>query len=131
MPNNHTNLSFIDNPSIKGRESRYEIVNVAASKTLKSWKLSLFSFEWLDENGAIRKIDDLPLKERDKRLKVEDFIKSGVAVERPVLGIGIQDNIEIGAGRDVFLTLAASGVEIIQVHIPISCKKDFKQFLAF
>lgn len=40
------------------------------------------------------------------------------------------DNVEIGAGRDVFLTLASMGLNEIEVHIPQSNKADFKKFIA-
>ena len=123
-------LHFTNSNSIKGREDRYLVVRVRVKDILKSWRTSLFSFEWLSPDGSIRSLDDLPLHERDKRLKVEKALKSGTALERPVLGIGIMDNVEIGAGRDIFLTLAAKDVSEIEVHIPASNKPDFKKFIA-
>ncbi len=76
-----------------------------------------------------RRLDDLPLHERDKRLKVEKHMAKGDTLERPVLGIGVLDNVEIGAGRDIFLTLAAKGTREIEVHIPKGNQQDFKSFL--
>lgn len=122
-------LVFTNSPSLKGREDRYMVVRVHSKEVLKSWKGSLFSFEWLTPDGSIRPLDDLPLHERDKRLKVEKHLKAGDSIERPVLGIGILDNVEIGAGRDVFLTLASQGAPVIEVHIPASNAKDFKKFI--
>lgn len=117
-----------DNPAIKGREGQYMVITVDAAKTLKSWKTSLFSFEWLEPNGSVRTLETLPLQERDKRLKVESALRDGETLPRPVLGIGLMDNIEIGAGREVFLTLAARGHTGISVHIPKSFARDFEQF---
>lgn len=122
-------LHFADSPSIKGREDRYAVIRVDTGKILNSWRTSLFSFEWLNPDGSIRTLDELPLHERDKRVKIEKKLSAGEALDRPVLGIGIMDNVEIGAGRDIFLTLAASGHKTIDVHIPVSNTKDFKQFL--
>ncbi len=122
-------LSFIDSASLKGREDKYVVVRVRTADVLKDWRKSLFSFEWLHPDGTIRGLDDLPLGQRDRRLKVEQMLESAQSVERPVLGIGLLDNIEIGAGRDVFLTLAARKTDSIEVHIPKSVQKDFKQFL--
>ena len=126
---NTLGLSLIDHSSLKGREARYTVVHVDTALTLKSWKTSLFSFEWLNPDGSLRALDDLPVHERDKRLKVEKALSGGERLERPVLGIGILDNVEIGAGRDVFLTLAARGFKEIEVHIPVSCQAEFKRFL--
>jgi len=127
---NTMTLQFIDSPSLKGREDRYMVVRVNALSVLKSWRKSLFSFEWLMQDGGIRGLDDLPLHERDKRLKVEKSLSAGQSLERPVLGIGMMDNVEIGAHRDVFLTLAAQGIKEIEVHVPVSNQKDFTSFLS-
>jgi hypothetical protein len=121
---------FTDSPSIKGREDRYMVVRVRADAILKNWRSSLFSFEWLNPDGSIRTLDELPMHERDKRVKIEKKMAGGETFDRPVLGIGIMDNVEIGAGRDIFLTLAAKGFKDIEVHIPVSNSKDFKQFLS-
>ena len=119
-----------DSTAIRGREDRYTVLRVRTKDVLKSWRSSLFSFEWLNPDGSIRSLDELPLHERDKRIKVEKSIKSGDVLERPVLGIGIMDNVEIGANRDVFLTLASIGLNEIEVHIPVSNMADFKKFIA-
>ncbi len=122
-------LHLTDSASIKGREDRYTVLRVRTKDILKSWRASLFSFEWLNPDGSIRSLDELPLHERDKRIKVEKALKNGETLERPVLGIGIMDNVEIGAGRDIFLTLSAMGFQEIDVHVPSSAKSDFKKFI--
>ncbi|MFA5592877.1 MAG: hypothetical protein WC989_06160 [Micavibrio sp.] len=118
-----------DNPALKGREDRYCLARVDIAATLESWRGSLFSFEWLEPDGAVRSLDSLPLHERDKRLEIEDSLRAGLPLPRPVLGIGLMDNVEIGSARAVFLTLAAQGETAIEVHIPVSCKADFKKFI--
>lgn len=123
-------ITLINNPSIQGREDRYRLVRVDTAKTLKSWQKSLYSFEWLLPDGTIRPFADLPMKEHEKRAEIEAFLEKGSPIERPVLGIGIMDNIEIGAGRAVFLTLAANGHKMIEVHIPAGNDADFRPFLA-
>jgi hypothetical protein len=120
---------FTVNPAVKDRDGQYVEMTVRTAAILKSWKSSLMSFEWLLPDGTIRALDELPLKEREKRLTVEAVLRDGRGLPKPVLGIGIMDNVEIGSGRDVFLTLAALGHEHIPVYIPKSCLKDFKAFL--
>lgn len=109
---------------------KYVTLTVDARAVLDSWKSSLFSFEWLDAAGGIRTPDEMPMREREKRLDVERSLKTGAPLERPILGIGIMDNVEIGSGRAVFLTLAAMGHKTIPVAVPKSCVKDFKPFIA-
>ena len=122
-------LQMTNSPAIAGRESKYMMVRVDTAAVLKSWQKSLFSFEWLTPDGKIRKIDDLPMREHEKRREVEVALKKGQPLERPVLGIGIMDNVEIGAGRAIFLTLAAIGHKQIEVHIPTGNRDEFSAFI--
>jgi hypothetical protein len=124
------NLNFVDNPACKSRPDNYETVKVDVSKILKSWQLSLFSYEWMLPDGRLKSAAELPPAEQPKRAAVEDLIKGKKPIERPVLGIGLMENIEIGAGRATFLTLAAHGAKTLQVHIPKSNKDEFTSFIA-
>ena len=120
---------FIDNPVIHGREDRYAAVTVDVARIMKSWRLSLFSYEWVLPDGRIRDLTELPEAEKPKRQEVESMLDRGQPIERPVLGIGLMDNVEIGSGRAIFLTLAARGAATIPVHIPKSSLKEFAPFL--
>lgn len=123
-------ISFIDNPAIKSREASYTGIAVSTAKILASWRESLFSFEWLTPEGRIKTVAELPEREQIKRARIEEKLTALEPIEKPVLGIGIMDNVEIGIGRAEFLTLAAHGVRKIEVHIPKSNEADFKQFLS-
>lgn len=120
---------FIANPVTAGREDRYETVMIDVPKVLKSWQMSLFSYEWMLPDGRIKDVGELPEKEQPKRAEIEDKISSGTPLEMPILGIGLMDNIEIGSGRATFLTLAAHGVRAMPVHIPKSNQSEFKAFI--
>ena len=121
-------IRFIENPAVKGREENYTTLYVRVPEVLDSWKNSLFSFEWLDANQQIKPIEGLAESEKQKRQRIEHILAQGLPVEMPVLGMGMLDNVEIGIGRDIFLTLAANGVTRIPVHIPILHKDDFSPF---
>ncbi len=122
-------LNLVDNPSLQGREDKYELIDVNLSAILESWKISLFSFEWLMPDGSLRTPEKLPDAEREKYHAVLAAYESGETLERPILGIGIMDNIEIGARRDVLLSLMSAGVERLSVHIPKSAREDFTPYL--
>ena len=92
---------------------------------MKSWKISLFSFEWLTPEGQIRKPSELPSKEQEKYQNILSAYSKGDELERPILGIGVMDNIEIGSRRDVLLTLAAQGIDRLEVHIRKQNHEDF------
>lgn len=122
-------ILFIDNLAIKGREDQFMTMDVDMQKILQSWKDSLFSFEWMDNNGKIKDFSDLPPKEQVKRQEVEELLGDGQRLSRPVLGLGLNDNIEIGSGRAVLLTLAHKGQTHISVHIPKSSLEDIQSLL--
>ena len=120
---------FIDNKAARSNPDKYVSVRVDMTKALESWKKSLYSFEWLDDNGEIKNFEDLNAAEADKQRAVTSALENNEPLEKPVLGIGMLDNIEVGSGRAVFLTLAAAGLKTIPVHIPLASESDFKDFV--
>ena len=123
------NITLIDNPSIKGRADKFTLLEVELDKIIKDWKKSLYSFEWLLPDGSIRPPEKLATDYRHQTQNIEQVYKLGGPLERPVLGLGMMDNVEIGSRKEVLLTLARVGVETLEVHIPASCAKDFKKFM--
>ena len=118
------NIEFTENPAVTGRREHY------LEKALKSWRSSLYAFEWMLPDGRIKDRDELPQGEQPKRDEIEQKLEAGQKIEKPVLGIGLLENIEIGAGRATFLTLAARGIKTIPVHIPKSNADEFTPFLS-
>ncbi len=123
-------VTWIISPSIAARSDVFVIESVSCKEVLKSWRYSLFAHEWLDERGAVKKFAELKEKEQLKQRDVLTALKTSAPLEQPVLGIGINDEIEIGAGRAVFLTLCAEGFQTIPVYLPKSCLGEFTKFLA-
>ena len=120
---------FIDNPCLKGREDKFIVQDVKVSPILASWRESLFAHEWLDEEGLIKPAHKMSDKVLVRREIIEKEITGKSTLPRPVLGIGVLDNVEIGTGKDLFLCLAALGMNAIPVHIPKSHEKDFRIFI--
>lgn len=124
-----TSPRFKDNSALKGREEKFVTLEVKVAPVLASWQESIFAHEWLTSDGHIKTLSDMAEKVQARRKEVEALISSGVDLERPVLGIGILDNVEIGSGKDLFLSLAATGLTAISVHIPKSHEQDFRMFI--
>lgn len=121
-------VPIFNNPSIEGKEDRYETITVDLDKVLASWKQSLFSFEWLLPDGSVRSKNELSENERQKYDYTLSEIESGNALPQPILGIGMMGNIEIGSKREILLTLYSKGVRKIDVHI---LKQDFEEFKSY
>ena len=123
-------IEFTDNKAARAAPEKFITVDVDISRVRTSWKSSLFSYEWLDSEGAPKNFADLDAPQADKLRIIQAKIANGEKLEKPVLGIGMLDNVEIGSGHAAFLTAAAQGHKTIPVHIPKSCESDFKDFLA-
>lgn len=123
-------LNLIDNKAALARPDQYICIEINTTAVIKSWQLSVFSFEWLEHDGTIKPQNALKETDQEKRTLVENALQNNAPIEKPLLGIGIQDNVEIGSGKAVLLTLAAKGFKTLPVHIPKSNESDFKPFLA-
>ena len=118
---------FIDNRAA-ARAGQYAVLTVDVARVLDSWRSSLFSYEWMTPDGRLKAPEALPPSQATKSAEAERKFAAGEPLEMPVLGIGLMDNVEIGAGRATFLTLARLGVRHLPVHVPQSHLKDFKAF---
>ena len=121
-------IVFIDNTC--ATTAQYISVHINVPKVIESWKDSIFSFQWLHPDGSIKSLEELCDDERPKRETVEHVLNKGEAIIKPILGIGLQNNIEIGTGRAELLTLAAHNFKTMPVHIPKTNESDFQVFLA-
>lgn len=122
-------INLVDNSSIKGREEKFTTLEVDLHKIVKDWKTSLFSFEWLLPNGQVRTIEDLTENRAAQFRETESAYKHERPMERPVLGLGMIENVEIGSKKEILLTLYSLGVVKMEVHVPTSCLKDFQKFM--
>ncbi|MDP7143361.1 MAG: hypothetical protein QF692_03005 [Alphaproteobacteria bacterium] len=122
-------ITFEENPSVKLRNQPYETIKVDLEKVLKSWKASLYSFEWLDQDGKIKPVAALKEADQERRRQIEARIEKGMPLEMPILGIGMLDNVEIGVGKAVLLTAAAMGTKTMPVHVASVHLDDFKAYI--
>lgn len=122
-------IEFIDHDVVKGQETQYVTVSVHPGKVLASWRDSVFSFEWLSQDGGVKPLEQLSEPDKAKRIDIERKIQAHEPVTRPVLGIGLMEHVEIGAGKAEFLTLSACGIRPISVHIPKSCQDEFEAYI--
>ena len=123
-------INFKESKAALNKPDFYISVTLDTAAVLKSWQLSVFSFEWINKDASVKDTNALKPSDQEKRKAVESALKNNEAIEKPVLGIGIQDNIEIGSGKAVICTLAAHGIKTIPAHIPKSNESDFKDLIA-
>ena len=119
---------FIDHKAVSAAPDTYIELEVNVAQILKSWRSSLFSFEWLQSDGAVKAPELLKDKDQQRYHAVVKALSDGQPLVKPVLGIGIQDHVEIGLGKDVLLVLAAQGADVIPVHVLRSDESDFQKY---
>jgi len=119
---------LIDQAAVLAKPEQYVTFTVDCQKILKSWRRSLYSFEWLDSNGTLKSLTELGEFQAEKRKAVEASVAQGHPIERPILGIGIMENVEIGSGKAEFLTLVAHGVKTMSVHILKVHESNFQTY---
>lgn len=121
---------YIDHPSYLARPERFESVTIKIEPVIRDWAAeAVFAFEWVDNEGNPKPDPELKDKARDKKKAVNIALETGAPLKRPVLGLGIQDNIEIGAGCEVIMTLFAAGYKTADVHIPRSHHDFFAPYI--
>lgn len=119
---------FTDNPAALSLASRYTEVLIDATKVLQDWRQSLFAHELVDSNGFVKGDEDINESRLEKRESVRRRLQTGQALEKPILGIGIFDNVEIGAGSDTLATLVMEGITVLPVHVRANQIDEFKAF---
>ena len=90
-------LTFKDSKAALAKPEHYIEVRVDVAKALESWRGSMFSFEWLDGEGRIKSPEALKEKDQARFQDVEAALEAGEVLEKPLLGIGLNDTIEIGS----------------------------------
>jgi len=122
-------ITYKDGRAAGAAPDRYIEICVDTAKVIDNWRGSLFSFEWLDKLGHVKPIEALRDQDQERYKAVMAAYEDGTPLEKPVLGIGLHDTLEIGSGKAVLLTLAALGVGEMPVHILRSNERDFKDFI--
>lgn len=121
-------IQQIPNPKLQGKDDVYSVQAIDCAKVIESWRDSMFAHLWLDNEGQAKSADALQNREREKLAASVIAIDNGIA-PMPVLGIGINDNVEIGMGVSDFIAAIHHGAKTLSVHIPTSNSDEFKPFI--
>jgi len=119
---------FADSPVVAAAPERYAEIMIDAAKVLQDWRQSLLAHELIDKNGFVKGDDDITETRLEKRERIRLRLEAGQALEKPILGIGMFDNVEIGSGSDILTTLVMEGVTVLPVHVRTSQLAEFCAF---
>lgn len=120
-------IDFIDNSAAT---EQFICIHINATAILPSWRDSMLAQDWLTPDGKLKPAQALSPNAQAQRREIEEALDQGKPIMKPILGIGIMDNVEIGSGRATLTTLLSQGVTVIPVHIHQSNEKEFAPYMA-
>lgn len=108
---------FYDHEIVQKSPSDYGEMTVSPAIILQAWSHSMFAHEILDPNGNVKPDDALAEATLDLLLRAQDALKRGEPIAKPVLGVGIMDNVEIGIGREIVAAAYRLEIPSLPVHV--------------
>lgn len=121
---------FDDHPSVGANKDAYIDGILDLTKALPSWRQSLLAHKWLTADGAAKPSETLGAEQKAKYDEYESALQNGVPLPKPIIGIGMVDNIEVGSGAAVVLLMAHKGAGTLPVHIRAAQSKKLMKFMA-
>lgn len=120
---------FYDHEVVQRSPDDYIEVILLTDKIINAWTLSIFAHELLNKNGDIKDHDQMNSDTLQKYIIALDSLKKSTEIAKPILGIGIMDNIEIGIGREIIIAAKKLSIDKIPVHLRKSQADDIQKLL--
>ena len=120
---------FRDHIIVVQNPDDYIEVQTSPANIFKGWELSPFAHELLNRDGSIKTESDLSGDTLQKFIAASEAIKRSEPLEKPILGIGLNDDIEIGVGREIIAAAYHAGLTSIPTNIPKGQADCVQQFL--
>jgi len=120
---------FCDHVIVSKNPDDYTEVNTSPTSIFNGWKLSFFAHELLNKDGTIKNQADLSGDTLQKYIQAAESLRRGEPIEKPILGVGIYDGIEIGVGREVIAAAYHAGLKSIPANIRKGQATEVQSFL--
>jgi hypothetical protein len=111
-----TDAVFYDHEVVQRAPDEYIEMTFNPALILKAWALSMFAHEILTHEGDIRDEKNMNEATLAKFLQAQDAFKKGEKIPKPIIGVGIMDNIEIGIGRETVAAALALNIRELPIH---------------
>ena len=121
--------AFTNHEVVNKSPSDYVEIIVSLAVLVKAWSHSAFAYEMLESGGSIKPDTKMGHDILERYLRAQNALKNGDAVTKPVIGIGIMDNVEIGIGREIAVAAYAIGLDNMPVHVRVQQSKEIEKLL--
>lgn len=108
---------FCDHAVTLNNPDDYVELQVMPNQILQAWRSSMFAHELIAKDGRIKDENDLEGQNLEKYLTAFEALKRGESIEKPLLGIGIYDGVEIGTGREIIVAAFHLGIPNVPIHV--------------
>jgi ferritin-like metal-binding protein YciE len=105
------------------KDKAYIIMHADIDKLVSSWRSSIVAHEWVVK-GQFRTPEEMKPHILEEWQEVYDQFKSSDTLERPILGLGVLDNVEIGTNRAILSVAHHLGADVIDVLVPESLEES-------
>ena len=108
---------FYDHEVVQRAPEDYVESHHTPQDILKAWATSIFAHEILTDGGEIKPQKAMQEATLEKFIAATDAFKKGESQPKPIIGVGIMDNIEIGIGREIIAAAKDFGIDTLPVHM--------------
>ena len=122
-------INFYNHEVVQSAPDDYTEAVYSPAQILKAWQASLFAHELLTPEGNIKDQKSMHNATLEKFISALDSIKHEEDLPKPIIGIGIMDNIEIGIGREIVAAALSQGIESIPVHMRKAQANDIQKLM--
>lgn len=122
-------IEFYDHEVVQNAPNDYIEIALSPVEILDAWTLSMFAHELLNKDGSVKSKKDMNPSTMQKYIDMHSLIKRGEPIPKPVIGIGIMDNLEIGIGREIIAAAMQNNISQIIVNIRKAQVTEIKKLL--
>lgn len=108
---------FCDHAVTLNNPDDYVELQAMPDTILQAWRSSMFAHELIARDGRIKNEQDLEGQSLEKYLTAFEALKRGEPIEKPLLGIGIYDGVEIGIGREIIAAAFHLDIPNVPIHV--------------
>ncbi len=122
--------SFVDHPNVSGgNKDAYIDAVLDLDKALPSWRQSLLAYNWLTSDGHAKPVETLGAAQKEKYDEAVALLSAQQSLPKPIIGIGMIDNVEVGSGAAIIVLMAHQGFTQIPVHVRAAMSKKLMKFM--
>lgn len=121
------NFKWVSCKGAQDNPDKYVVMQLDLQKTIESWAMSIVAHEWL-KSGIFKLHADLQDHLQEEWTTMLESVQTTKTFVRPILGIGVLDNVEVGTNRAVLSVAKHLELVSIEVVVPKPMADLFEEF---